>query len=230
MDIYFIDTIINIKMSSQSSLLLSNNALTTSRKWGDMLMEADNHFIDMDEETWLAYVQQELHHPVIRVSVLEEVLQHQQERTKHKEFVTWVTRGQGPIPIPRAKQDLQFRLWRDMITESAKYGDDMDQLQDIEERLKNTYWSPEVQRHYEKQALLEKVRELVEQFKVEYEQKKNAAIRIQALYRGHRCRNSVQCRFRDCCHCLAHTICPLQVGWRYWVCKDCVREIVAQAE
>lgn len=220
-------------MNSQSLLItnaLTTNALTTSRKWGDMLLEEENHFNYMAEEEWLQYVQMELNHPVIRVAVLEEVLERQQQRSEYKKFVMWITRDSGPVPIPRAKQDLQFRLWKDMITESAKYGDDMESLPELEERVNKTYWSPEVQKHYEKQALLEKVRELVEKFKAEYEQKKNAAIRIQALYRGHKCRNSTVCRFRDCCHCLAHTICPLQVGWRYWVCKDCVREIVAQAE
>lgn len=209
---------------------LGMSAVNQDRKWGDMLMEEDNHFKYMEEEEWLQYVEQELNHPVIDVSVLEAVLEHEQERKKYKDFVSWITRGNGPIPIPRAKQDMNYRLWKDMVTESAKYGEDMETLPELEGKVMKTYWSPEVQKYKEKQELLAKVRTLVEKFKVEYDYKKKCAIVIQAVVRGHQCRNSTVCRFRDCCHCLAHTVCSLQVGWRYWVCKDCVREIVAQAE
>lgn len=204
-------------------------AVNQGRLWGDMLMEEDYHFKYMAEEDWLAYVEQELNHPVIDVSVLENVLEHDAERREYAKFRAWVTRFNGPLPISRKKQDFQYCLWRDMFTESAKYGEDIADLPYLEEKVTKTYWGPEVLKQTKRRELLEKVRELVEEFKIEYNTKKKAAIRIQAAVRGHQCRNSTVCRFRDCCHCLAHTVCSLQVGWRYWVCKDCVREIT-QAE
>jgi hypothetical protein len=216
-------------MNSNIQSLLSINALTTSKKWGDILMEEDYRFKYMTEEEWLAYVQQELNHPVIDVSVLEHVLERDAERRGYAAFAAWVSRSSAPVPIPRKKQDLQFRLWKDMFTEPSKYGEDLDELPSLEVKVGKTYWGPEMLKVKERAELLEKVRELVEKFRLEYEEKKKAAIRIQAAVRGHQCRTSTVCRFRDCCHCLAHTTCELQVGWRYWVCKDCVRELT-QAE
>lgn len=206
-------------------------ALTTiNRNWNDMMEEESNRIKHMTEEEWLEYVQQELRHPVIRVSVLENVLQQEQQRKKHKEFVSWVTRFNKSPTSSTPRENFQFLLWKDMVSESAKYGRDMESFKELEEDVNKSFWGPEVLNHYKKQELMEKIRKLVRRFKTEYDRKRNAAIRIQALYRGHSCRNSIRCRFRDCCHCLAHTTCTLQVGWRYWVCKDCVREIVGQVE
>lgn len=118
------------------------------------------------------------------------------------------------VPYVRTQWDRDFALWRDMVDEPEKYGDDIVEWLELDAKLRtqpghwrlNAYW-------FEKDAELEA--------KLAEEAQEKAATRIQAWVRGHQVRNGSV--FRDCCMCLAHRVCPLQtdVGM---MCRACAED------
>ncbi len=119
-----------------------------------------------------------------------------------------------PSPHVRTEWERDFALWRDMVDEPEKYGDDIVEWLELDAKLRaqsghwrlNAYW-------FEKDAEVEA--------KQAEEARETAATRIQALVRGHQSRNGSM--FRDCCMCLAHRICPLKtdVGM---MCRACAED------
>ena len=118
------------------------------------------------------------------------------------------------VPYVRTARDVMFAMWRDMVEEPEKYGDDIAQWLELDANLRiqpghwrlNAYW-------YQKDAELEA--------KMAEEAREQAATRIQALVRGHQVRTSNL--FHDCCMCLSHRICPLktEVGM---MCRECAEQ------
>lgn len=115
------------------------------------------------------------------------------------------------VPEPLTPAQITFRAWRDMVLEPWKYGDDA--------------WAEWLQWNDELEASAGRWRVaafwLGLQEEAEAKDRREAAVKIQALVRGHLVRNSAN--FRDCCMCLAHRICSLKtdVGM---MCRGCAEQ------
>lgn len=126
-------------------------------------------------------------------------------------------REQGSNPEPEAEAPsmmdaaVTFRIWRNMVEEPWKYGDE-----DWEEWLR---WNSELATkpgRWRQAAFWWRLQDEVDA-KVHDE----VAVKIQAAVRGHLVRSNVP--FRDCALCLAHRICPIQMGVDA-ICRDCAAE------
>jgi hypothetical protein len=153
-----------------------------------------------------------------------------------------------PVPVvaprPRTEFDLDFAIWKDMIAEPAKYGDDICEWLALDEKLRNgsgrwrlaAHWTQlQAEEDAKAEALVAPWKKLYSQCAAEaavagekawirrdikrlVNRVRNAVVTIQAAVRGHLARNKQA--FRDCCMCLSHRICPLKtdVGM---MCRDC---------
>lgn len=118
---------------------------------------------------------------------------------------------EADVPAPaRTEFDVNFAIWRDMLEEPEKYGDDIAEWVNIHDTLMagpgrwrlGAYW---VRFDERRRAPMED----------------NAATRIQAAVRGHLAREKMP--FRDCAMCLSHTTCAhnTEVGA---ICSGCVEQ------
>jgi hypothetical protein len=148
------------------------------------------------------------------------------------------------MPEPKTESDADWKLWQEMVEEPAKYGDDIVEWLDLDEKLRAgpkrwrvaAYWLRKEQEEKEKvdalqapyKALYSVVakqaatkgmkRWLDRDIKNFIARISGAATKIQAAVRGHQARSKLP--FLNCCMCLAHRICPLesQVGM---ICREC---------
>jgi hypothetical protein len=161
--------------------------------------------------------------------------------------------GRPPRPVPvvaprrRTEFDLDFAIWKDMIEEPAKYGDDICEWLELNEKLScgagrwrlAAYWlEKEAEEKAKEEALVAPWKalysECAKEAAVAGERRwiqsdikrfvnriRNAAVTIQAAVRGYQARSKQP--FRDCCMCLSHRICPLQtdVGM---MCRACAEQ------
>jgi hypothetical protein len=111
---------------------------------------------------------------------------------------------------PLTPRQLDFAVWKDMVEEPGKYGDDIVEWLDINDRLMA---GPSAWRLAAFWTLLEDQR--MEDKVIP------AVVKIQAMVRGYQAR--VRATFRDCCMCLAHCVSPLKtdVGM---MCRECARQ------
>jgi hypothetical protein len=124
-------------------------------------------------------------------------------------------------PRIRTEFDVDFALWRDMIDEPAKYGDDIGEWLELNERLTQgpgrwrlgAFWD-------QKQAELEDTLATLALAETS-RRRTEAATVIQSAIRGHLARAKQP--FRDCCMCLSHRISPLvtDVGC---MCRGCAEQ------
>jgi hypothetical protein len=163
-----------------------------------------------------------------------------------RERAAYATRKAQPVPMPRQKTefDIDFALWKEMVEEPAKFGDDITDWLALDEKLRNgpgrwriaAYWTErQMEVDEAEEALVAPWRKLYSQLAKEAalagEQDwirrdikrivgriRNSAVRIQAAVRGHLVRNGAP--FRDCCMCLSHRICPVQTDLGM-MCRDC---------
>lgn len=122
------------------------------------------------------------------------------------------------VYAPRTTFDVEYGLWRDMVNEPAKYGDDIIEWLALDEKLSagsgrwrlGAYWCA-----VEKQ---EAEREEERKARERYQRRNDAATVIAAAVRGHQARTKQV--FRDCCMCLSHRTSPLKtlVGM---MCRGC---------
>ena len=151
------------------------------------------------------------------------------------------------VPRQRSQFDVDFSLWKEMIEEPAKYGEDITEWIELDEKLSQgpgrwrlgAYWS-ELQEAEDakEEALSAPWRSLYSLVAVEAARAgeqawirrdirritgriKRAIVTIQAAVRGHQTRS--QLRIGDCCMCLSHRICPLvtDVGV---MCRACAEQ------
>jgi hypothetical protein len=148
------------------------------------------------------------------------------------------------VPRPKTEFDIEFAIWKDMIEEPAKYGDDIIEWLALDEKLRNgsgrwrlaAYWTQaQAEEDAKAEALVAPWKKLYSQcakqaavagekawirrdIKRLVDRVRNAVVTIQAAVRGHLARNKQP--FRDCCMCLSHRICPLKtdVGM---MCREC---------
>lgn len=147
----------------------------------------------------------------------------------------------------RSEFEINFAVWRDMIEEPEKYGDDICEWLELDQKLTTesgrwrlgAYWlrkEKEVEIQEEKQqkpwrdiysavakqaAAVGMKRWLSRDVKMFVARIRNAAVTIQAAVRGHVARNKQP--FRNCCMCLSHRTSPLvtDVGM---MCRGCAEQ------
>jgi hypothetical protein len=148
---------------------------------------------------------------------------------------------------PRTEFDLDFAIWKDMIEEPAKYGDDICEWLALNEKLTqgsgrwrlNAYWlQVEAEQKAKEEALVAPWRTLYSSIAKEaafagerawirrdikrlVDRVRNSVVKIQAAVRGHLVRTKQP--FRDCCMCLSHRVCPLKTD-AGMMCRECARQ------
>lgn len=165
------------------------------------------------------------------------------------ERIAYATRPAVPaVARPQKTQvQLDFDLWREMVEEPAKFGDDITDWLELDAKLRQSPGRWRLEAYWMERQLEEEAKEeaLVAPWRTLYSQvAKEAAVTgerrwlqrdikrivgrirrsvvmIQAAVRGHLVRNGVP--FRDCCMCLSHRICPLRtdVGM---MCRACATQ------
>ena len=156
-----------------------------------------------------------------------------------------------PVPVvaprPRTEFDVEFAIWKDMIEEPAKYGDDIVEWLALDEKLTRgpgrwrlaAYWTQvQAEEDAKEEALVAPWRKLYSQVAKEaafagerawirrdvkriVNRVRNAVVTIQAAVRGHLARNKQP--FRDCCMCLSHRTCPLKTD-AGMMCRGCAEQ------
>lgn len=126
-------------------------------------------------------------------------------------------------PVQPSSND--FLLWKDMVEEPWKYGDDIGDWLDLDAKLRvsagrwrlDAYWT-EVERRQNWDRLETMLWKAWDDYLVRKEKK---VVLIQALWRGHSARK--QMVWKDCCMCLAHRISPIKTDVGF-MCKECSRD------
>jgi hypothetical protein len=111
--------------------------------------------------------------------------------------------------------DIDFTIWKDMINEPWKYGDDIIEWLELDEKLSSqsgrwrlgAFWNQKEEEEKRKQAERERI-----------VRENHAAIAIQAIVRGHITRT--QQPFRDCYLCLSHRTSPYSLQ-NEMICRPC---------
>ena len=150
-------------------------------------------------------------------------------------IVSWGDYAEGyEIPLGHVEEEVYrpvqsvnigFAVWKDMVEEPWKYGDDIEDwlALDAELRAGSGRWRVDAFWAKEQQAVdWAKLEALLWKAWNEYlTRKERRIVRIQALVRGHLVRNRML--WRDCCMCLAHRVSPIvtDVGF---MCRECSRD------
>ncbi len=114
-------------------------------------------------------------------------------------------------PVLLSEEQIDFRIWKDMVECPSKYGDDIVEWLDLNEKLEKSDLRWRIAAYW-----WNKERE------IQTKKENTAATKIQALFRGHRTRHTQL--WRDCALCLQHTICPVELRYGLWVCRECKEE------
>jgi hypothetical protein len=165
------------------------------------------------------------------------------------ERASYATRAEQPNPAPRQRTefDNDFALWREMIEEPAKFGDDIVEWLALDAKLSQgagrwrlgAYWTQrQLDEDTAEAALMAPWRSLYSRLAKEaaytgerrwvqrdikriVNRIRNAVLTIQAAARGHLVRSRMP--FRDCCMCLSHRICPLKTSVGM-MCRACAEQ------
>jgi hypothetical protein len=123
--------------------------------------------------------------------------------------------------VPRSKFDIDFALWRDMVDEPAKYGDDIIEWLALDEALSKGEGRWRLGAYWHEKDAQEAEAEKARQANEVFQKRMEAATVIAAAVRGYQTRNSQP--FLDCCMCLSHCISPLKtdVGM---MCRACAEQ------
>lgn len=169
----------------------------SSRKW----------YLQMDDAAWKKHVKQMIRNwrGDLRVCFnrLDKI---DAERAADAKPVT-----EPAVVVPPTPQQITFSAWKDMIEEPYKYSEE-DWLDWLE-------WTAELESSPGRWRVAAYLQSLEDK---EFEIVRNrAATAIQASVRGHKTRTTA--KFRDCCMCLAHRVCPLHtdVGM---MCRECAAQ------
>jgi hypothetical protein len=155
--------------------------------------------------------------------------------------------AQVVVRRPRTEFEVDFAIWKDMIEEPAKYGDDICEWLALNEKLTHgsgrwrlaAHWTElQAEEDAKAEALVAPWRALYSQCAKEaavagerawcrrdvkryVARIRNAVVTIQAAVRGHQVRTASP--YLNCCMCLSHRICPLKtdVGM---MCRSCAEQ------
>ncbi len=216
---------------------LCNPALFTL-KWGDLVYEREYaqkmHYIRMPQEQWETGAASHLAAHPYNYAVHRWIAKVQEERTEYQRQAS----QRVVVEMPDS-DELAFRVWKDMIEEPYKYGDDITEWLELDEQVMRgpkrwragAYWLKREEEENAKEwlrvlgllakAAWEQQRMYEEQIAAEIAHENAMATRIQALWRGYSTR--VRQTWRDCALCLKHGICVEQVDGKH-VCRCCYGE------
>lgn len=127
-----------------------------------------------------------------------------------KSWGDWVLDNEWKLPAPPVvldQEEIDFALWKDMVDYPSRYGDDIVDWLDLNEKLEKSSLRWRLGAHWCKKAK-----------EIQDKKECKAAIKIQAAFRGHNTRYRQV--WRDCALCLQHTISPMYRNG-LWVCKEC---------
>lgn len=147
---------------------------------------------------------------------LRHCINHLDEMDARRAAAAHVPTAQPVVPL--TEDELNWRVWKDMVEEPWKYGSDIGEWIELDEEVRRgpKRWRADA-------VWWEKVREI-------QEQEAAAATKIQALWRGHNLRFVMGPRF-TCSHCLKHGVCPTEgVDGLTWFCAECTGEIWGEHE
>ena len=164
--------------------------------------------------------------------------------TSWYDLMTAAENIQATEPVAQEPVNRDLRVWRDMVEEPEKYGDDIVEWLELDAKLRSSpgfwrieaYWLEKVaaqdnaiaEAQSPWRVIYAKVATeaawagarawAVRDIKRHVARLRKAVVTIQAAVRGHQARTRMN--FRDCCMCLAHTVCPLltDVGM---MCRKC---------
>jgi len=219
-----------------SSLLM--NPAVFSLNWGNYMFEREYaqkmHYIQMPQAQWEAGVAGHLAAQPHNYAVRQWVARVEAQRAEFQKQ----TSQRVSVEVPDS-DELDFRVWKDMIEEPYKYGDDIVEWLDLDAKVcagpkrwrTGAVWQKREDAQNAKEwarvlDLLAKAAEKQEQwreeaFAAEVARENAMATRIQAVWRGYATR--VKQVWRDCAHCLAHGICVETIGDEH-VCRCCYGE------
>ena len=167
----------------------------------------------------------------------------------------WYELMTGDVAVGRAVEkaqtktefEIDFAIWKDMMEEPAKYGDDICEWVDLHEKLINgpgrwrlAAYEYAIEAREEAKLVEEQAkwraafapiaaqaamkcldRRVKRDIKTFLAKIRNAATTIQAAVRGHQARSKLP--IRDCCMCLSHRICPLKTD-AGMMCRGCAEQ------
>ena len=222
-------------------------ATMDARSWADIVEEEESRLLHLTQAQWAAERTRILN--TWRGGDIRSCLAHldriERQRASH---AAWLARPQpAVVHHQRSQFDVDFSLWKEMIEEPAKFGEDITEWLELDAKLSQgpgrwrlgAYWSQlQAVEDAKEAALAAPWRALYSQAATEAalvcEQRwirrdiarivgriRWAITTIQAAVRGHQTRTRL--RIGDCCMCLAHRICPLltDVGM---MCRECAAE------
>lgn len=112
-----------------------------------------------------------------------------------------------PANVLLTEEEIDFRIWKDMVDCPSRYGEDIVEWIELNEKLEASDIRWRLGAHWwNKEKEIQDEKEYV------------AATRIQAAFRGHRTRHRQV--WRDCALCLQHTISPIHTDG-LWTCREC---------
>lgn len=223
--------------------------ITDSRPWYDIIVEQEAReearLLSMSAADWQAEARRILR--TWRGKTVQPCIDYLNRIDRMRATVNSRSAPVAAVPRRRTEFDVDFAIWKDMIEESAKYGDDIIEWLALDEKLTrgagrwrlNAYWlQVEAEQKAKEDALVAPWRKLYSSIAKEaavagekawirrdikrlVNRIRNAVVTIQAAVRGHLVRNKQP--FRDCCMCLSHRICPLKTD-AGMMCRECARQ------
>jgi hypothetical protein len=189
---------------------------TLTERWGDFQTKEDerlNHrWVAMPEDRWQDYTRRQIRYAK---NVSAAVRWVNRMTTKREQYIP--TQPFYPIRVVEHEPlHTDFLTLEDMADEPWKYGDDVFETIELEEKLNKT---PKAWRVH---ALW--LRKAKEDEKTLYEECIPKLVKFQALVRGHqtRCRNG----WTSCAHCLCHRVSTWWAGDEERpVCEECYNQI-----
>jgi len=190
---------------SQAQACLCDPALF-SLKWGEHSYQRDYaqkmHYILMPQEQWERGAAGHLAAHPHNWAVHQWIARTQAARQEYQQRAS----QRVVVEMPDA-EELTFRVWKDMIEEPAKYGDDITEWLELDEAVMRGPKRWRAAAYWIRKAEAE-----------EQKMRHGSATRIQALWRGYSTR--VRQTWRDCAKCLKHGICVEMLGDEH-VCRCC---------
>lgn len=205
-------------------------------KWGDSTYNTERaqkmRYVLMPQAQWDQGVADHLAAHPTSLAVRRWIHRIQQERS---EYASMQTCSRIPVDTPDS-DEVDFRLWKEMIENPCQYGDDIVEWLDLDAKVMAgpkrwraaAFWQVKEDEYTAKEweRVLGLLAKAAEQQRVWHEEalakafahQSALATRIQAAWRGYATRTRQT--WRDCALCLKHGICVEQVEDQH-VCRSC---------
>ncbi len=206
-----------------------------SLNWGNFVFEREYaqkmRYLEMPDDQWRQGVAGHLEAHPHNYAVRQWVARTEAARAEHKKQTS------QRVTVETCDSDeLDFRVWKDMVENPCMYGDDITEWLALDEKVRTgpkrwrvaAFWQKKQEEQDAKdwahllgllaKAAKEQQRMYEEAIAAEIAHDNAMATRIQALWRGYSTR--VKQVWRDCAKCLAHGICVETIGEEH-VCRCC---------